>query len=153
MKSAITLFVILFACITAKATTTNFSAPMDTIKKSVMKGAFFEEELEMSEKFSGIEEPSKINYARKVKALPLDFNGYKIEVVRVYHKPLAETDEFLMKTGGVSVERIGENTFAYLIGDFETEKGMLDFLEKVVKPNYSDAKAIYYKKGVRMSEN
>jgi hypothetical protein len=154
-KVAITFAIIITACITVKAETTSFAAPMDTIKEKVIMGAFFEGADEIAKalgEYEEKEEASRVSYARKAIVLPLDYTGYKIELTRVYHKPLADGDELLMTFGGISLEVVGENAFAYLIGDFETKEGMMEFLEKVIQPNYPNAKAVVYKNGIRVEK-
>ncbi len=147
---AITIITILISTLTIQAK--NAFAPLDTIKeiKSVVDA--FEMDFELSDYSELGETTAKSVFVRKPKELPTNFSGFKVEVLRVYNAPLAGDDKFLQETGGVSVEKIGENTYAYLIGEFETEKGMLDFLEKVIKPTYRNAKAIVYKKGMRVEE-
>jgi hypothetical protein len=128
----------------------SFLAPMDTIKEQKSIVGAFETGFELAN-FGDWSNKSEV-FVREPELLPIDFSGYKIEVVRVYHEPLNANDEFLQITGGVSVEKIGENTYAYLIGNFNTKKGMMNFLETVIKPKYGNAKAIVYKKGLRVDE-
>lgn len=128
----------------------SFFAPLDTIKEQKSIEGAFETGFELAS-FGDLSNKGEV-FVRQPEALPIDFSGYKIEVVRVYHEPLNANDEFLQITGGVSVEKIGENTYAYLIGNFSTKKGMTDFLETVIKPKYGSAKAIVYKKGLRVDE-
>jgi|AntRauTorckE5430_2_1112549.scaffolds.fasta_scaffold02046_4 hypothetical protein len=128
----------------------SFFAPLDTVKEQKSVVGAFETNFE-SISFGDLSNKGGV-FVRQPESLPLDFSGYKIEVIRVYHEPLNANDEFLQITGGVSVEKIGENTYAYLIGNFNTKKGMIDFLETVIKPKYSDAKAVFYKKGLRVDK-
>jgi hypothetical protein len=127
----------------------SFFAPLDTIKEQKSIVGAFDSGFELTS-FGNLSKGEV--FVRQPELLPIDFSGYKIEVIRVYHEPLNANDEFLKITGGVSVEKIGENTYAYLIGNFNTKKGMTDFLETVIKPKYSNAKAVVYKKGLRVDQ-
>jgi hypothetical protein len=127
-----------------------FFAPLDTVKGEKSIVGAFEADFELAS-FGDMSAKSTV-FVRQPESLPIDFSGYKIEVLRVYHEPLNANDKFLQITGGVSVEKIGENTYAYLIGNFNTKKGMMDFLETVIKPKYGSAKAVVYKKGLRVDE-
>lgn len=147
---AIIIITILATSFSAQAT--SFFAPLDTIKEIKSVVGAFETDFELSE-FGAMEaKDANAVFVRQPKKLPTDFTGFKIEVVRVYNQPLGADDEFLQVTGGVSIEKIGENTYAYLIGNFNTKQGMLDFLNKVIKPEYRNAKAVVYKKGLRVKE-
>lgn len=128
----------------------SFFAPLDTIKEQKSVVGAFDTGFELAA-FGEMTSKNDI-FVKQPESLPLDFSGYKIEVIRVYHEPLNANDEFLQTTGNVSVEKIGENTYAYLIGNFNTKKGMMDFLETVIKPKYGTAKAVVYKKGLRVDE-
>lgn len=147
---AIAIITILATTFSAQATAT--FAPLDTIKEIKSVVGAFEMDVELSA-FGELEAKSAdAVFVRQPKDLPTDFTGYKIEVIRVYNQPLGADDNFLQVTGGVCVEKIGENTYAYLIGNFNTKQGMLDFLNTVIKPEHRNAKAIVYKKGLRVKE-
>ena len=120
MKTA-TIIIITILVSVSNIQAKSFFAPLDTIKeqKSIV-GAF-----ETGFEVASFGDLSNEVFVRQPEALPIDFSGYKIEVIRVYHEPLNANDEFLKTTGGVSVEKIGENTYAYLIGNFNTKKGNL----------------------------
>ena len=145
---AITIVVILISVLNSQAE--SFFSPMDTVKEKKSVVGAFETGFELSS-FGEVTSRNDV-FVKQPESLAIDFSGYKIEVMRVYHQPLKANDEFLQITGNVSVEKIGEHTYAYLIGNFNTEKGMTDFLETVIKPKYRNAKAIVYKKGLRVEE-
>ena len=149
---AIIIIVILVSVLDIQAE--YFFAPMDTVKEQKgLVGAFettFETDFELAS--FGVLTSKNGVFVKQPESLPIDFSGYKIEVMRVYHQPLDANDEFLQIAGNVSVEKIGEYTYTYLIGDFNTEKGMMNFLKTVIKPNYKNAKALVYKKGLRVEE-
>lgn len=144
--------IILILATTFVANATSFFAPQDTIEEESSIVGAFDMDIELSEfgAFSGKDANSI--FVRQPKELPADFSGYTIEVLRVYNQPLGADDEFLQITGNVQVEKIRENTYAYLIGDFNSKEGMIDFLNKVIKPEHKNAKALQYKKGLRVKE-
>lgn len=148
----LTIIIVLILGTTFTANATSYFAPQDTIEEEQSVVGAFEMDFELSE--FGAFDSKDVNavFVRQPKDLPTDFSGYKIEVLRVYNQPLSADDEFLQRTGNVQVEKIGENVYAYLIGDFNTKQGMIDFLEKVIKPEHRNAKALLYKKGVRVKE-
>lgn len=147
---AIAIILILGTTFTANAT--SHFAPLDTIEEESSTVGAFEIDFELSEFGEFDAKDANTVFVRQPKNLPTTFTGYKIEVIRVYNQPLGADDEFLQKTGNVEIEKIGENTYAYLIGDFNSKEGMLDFLNKVIKPEYKNAKALVYKKGIRVKE-
>lgn len=147
---ATTIILVIAATFTANAT--SFFAPQDTIEEESSIVGAFEMDMEFSEFGAFNSKDANAVFVRKPKELPVDFSGYKIEVLRVYNQPLNADDAFLQNTGNVQIEKIGENTYAYLIGNFNTKEGMIDFLEKVIKPEHKNAKALLYKNGVRVKE-
>lgn len=148
----LTAIIILILATTFTANATSYFAPQDTIEEETSVVGAFEMDIKLSEFGEFNEKDANAVFVRKPKDLPTNFTGYKIEVLRVYNQPLSADDEFLQITGNVEVEKIGENTYAYLIGDFNSKEGMIDFLNKVIKPEHKNAKALYYKKGVRAKE-
>lgn len=144
---SITIF--LLFTISFYAAATSFVFPQDTVEEESGIIGAFEMDFELSA-FNTFDENEV--FVRQPNKLSTTYSGYKIELLRVYNQPLDANDELLRNVGGVEVEKIGENTYAYLIGDFKTKQGMLDFLEKVIKPKYGNAKALVYKKGLRVKE-
>lgn len=151
MKTLIATVILIFG-ITLTSSATSYFAPQDTIDEEKSIVGAFEMDFELSEFGEFDSKDANAVFVRQPKNLSTTFSGYKIEVLRVYNQPLSADDEFLQNTGNVEVEKIGENTYAYLIGNFNTKEGMLDFLDKVIKPEHKNAKALYYKKGVRVKE-
>ena len=123
--------------------------PLDTIKQRIVVGAFGETTI--FDPFYGedVEEPSKINYYRKPKALPRDYTGFTIELFKVYHKPLSDTDELFAEYGNIFVEQADENTYVYYLGDFPLERTVVDVHEKIYKLKFPDSKIVKYKNGLR----
>lgn len=154
----ITLIISFFAPITLSATIDFDAMPMDTIKKKVVMGLFFEETyeedaLETKQLEEEKEESSKIiTYRSKAKILPRDYNGYGIQLLIVYHKPLDVNDPLFKEYGNLFVEKVGENGYAYIMKaeDVRTNSGLLHFTNTVVRPKFSNAKALKYKNGIRV---
>ncbi|KAA3621038.1 MAG: hypothetical protein DWQ02_28395 [Bacteroidetes bacterium] len=81
--------------------------------------------------------------------LPEEYTGYKIEVLSVKDQPLPDDDIIFFRHGNVVEEMLDENTFAYSIGDFETQEAANDFMELFLLELYPDARVIPYIKGQR----
>lgn len=92
-------------------------------------------------------EESAPDYIRRPKVLPKGFSGYKIELFTVYNNELSLNDELYKTFGGVMIERRSDNSFTYLLGEFVDKDAVEDYLNKVIKSRYADAKAIKYKNG------
>lgn len=161
MKSLI-LTITTMILITATTTTISaeaFNAPLDTIAQKSAKKCIFEMEtstksiktvelsnLSYSFLDDCIEEPSKPTSAN-LKPLPSKFTGYKVQIMNVYHQPLDETEAILFEYKEVMIERIGESQYAYLVGNFISEKEATEFLSKASNNNM---KLIQYKNGLRV---
>ncbi len=92
-------------------------------------------------------EESAPDYIRKPKALPKGFTGYKIELFTVYNEELSLNDELFKTFGGIMIERRTEGSFTYLIGEFADKEAVNDYLNKVIKSRYADAKGVKYENG------
>jgi hypothetical protein len=136
---AITIITILVSVTISQAST--LVSPQDTINEERVMGAFDIFDMDV------IEEENV--FVRSVKELPIDFTGYKIELMRVYHQPLDANDELFQNMGGIEMEKINDFTYAYVIGNFNKESGMDHYLKTVARRLFPSAKAITYKNGVR----
>jgi hypothetical protein len=126
--------------------------PMDTVREKSTKNYIFEvEAIEFSnllaaEEFT--EEPSRKMMMNNLKSLPSDYSGYKLEVKRVYHKPLEENDVIFVTHKTVMVEKINDNIYAYLISEFKSEKAAKKFMESL--ENNHKYTLVKYKNGLRV---
>jgi hypothetical protein len=138
----ITIFTVLVSVASVQASTT-FS-PQDTVKEERVIGAFdiFDAEI--------IEEENV--FVRSVKELPIDFTGYKVELLRVYHQPLDANDALFQEMGGVEMEKINDFTYAYVVGNFNKTEGMEHYLKTVARRLYPNAASITYKNGIRVKK-
>jgi hypothetical protein len=115
---------------------------LDTSKLDKMKiGAFGE----IGGQARGAE--SAPDYIRRPQAFPKGFSGYKIELFTVYNNELSLNDELFKTFGGIMIERRSDNSFTYLLGEFADKDAVQDYLNKVIKSRYADAKAVKYKNG------
>ncbi len=138
---ATTIFAVLISVISVQAST---FAPQDTIKEERIIGAFDILDSDIIEE--------EVAFVRSVKELPIDFSGYKVELMRVYHQPLDANDELFQTMGGVEMEKINDFTYAYVVGDFNKESGMTHYLKTVARRLYPSAKAITYDDGIRVEK-
>ncbi|MFT6149161.1 MAG: hypothetical protein ACJAUH_001848 [Saprospiraceae bacterium] len=150
MKNLIfTLSIITLAAFTSQAK--SVFAPLDTVKEKKSAAYIFETEIinlssHVEEEY--LEESSKKTVAN-LRPLPSDFSGYKVEIARVYHKPLGETSSILSKYEKVMIERVGENTYTYLTGEFNSKKAAKAFIHNLASNN--SVKLVQYKNGLRVN--
>ena len=141
------IFSIISINVTAKTTTNTqiISVTNSTIDTSKLDrigtGAFGEI---LGETKGGENAP---DYIRKPKALPQGFTGYKVELFTVFNKELALTDDLFKTFGGITIERRTDNSYTYLVGNFEDKEAVEDYLTKVIQSRYPDATGVKYQNG------
>ncbi len=81
--------------------------------------------------------------------LPEDFTGYKVEIVKVREEPLPDDDIIFFRHGNVVEEILDETTYAYSIGQFQTEIEANEFMETFLLELYPDSRVVSYEKGQR----
>jgi hypothetical protein len=86
-------------------------------------------------------------FVRKPKMMTASYSGYRIELVTVFNKPLELTDDLFQQFGGIVIERRTHNSYTYLLGDFKTKEALEKYMNKIVKPRFTEAKGVKYKKG------
>lgn len=87
------------------------------------------------------------DYIRRPKAFPKGFTGYKVEIKTVYNQPLSLNNDLFKEFGGMMIERRTENSYTYLLGEFEDKDAVETYLKKVILSRYPDAKGVKYKNG------
>ena len=90
-------------------------------------------------------------YIRKPKDFPVNFSGYKVELMTVYNKKLSLNDELFTQFGGITIEQRTANSYTYLVGNFEDKAACDDYMVKVIQSRYPDAKGVKYNKGTVVS--
>jgi len=96
----------------------------------------------------GIERGEDVpDYIRKPKPFVSDFTGYRIEIKTVYNKALSLNDDLFKLFGGVTYLNKTENSTTYYIGNFRNKIAVEDYMEKVLKNRYPDAKGVRFKNG------
>lgn len=88
-----------------------------------------------------------INYA--IIDLHKDFTGFKVELLRVELEQLPDDDILFFRHGNVVEEPLDEKNYAYLIGNFITEKEATEFMETFLLELYPDARVVSYENGQR----
>ncbi len=154
MKSIIfTILAIITLATFAKAST---FTPLDTISKKNKPCVF---DLSLSQNVTPkavnatvtelfTEEPSR-QTAVNLKPLNANFSGYKVEVAKVNYKPLEETASVFSIYDTLTLERMGTNVYAYLVGNFKNKKEAEAFLQDM---DSNDALTIvHYKNGKRIN--
>ena len=113
------------------------------------KGAFSEAIANNRTTERGAERVNKnsIEYMRRPKALIEDYTGYKIELMTVYNKSLALTDQLFKTFGGLTYRHKTEHSTTYYLGDFQNKKALEDYLNKVVLPRFPEAKGVKFNEG------
>lgn len=86
-------------------------------------------------------------YIRRPKALESGFSGYKVEIKTVYNEPLSLNNVLFKSFGGVKIDRRKENSYTYLVGDFNDKTSCDDYFEKVIVPSYPKAIKVKYDNG------
>lgn len=86
-------------------------------------------------------------WVRTVKEIPAAFDGYSIELITVYNEPLGYDEALFQKFGGIMLDKRSSDEFVYLLGQFEKATQADDYLEKVIKPQFPNAKIVAYKAG------
>jgi len=81
--------------------------------------------------------------------LPSNYTGYKVEVISSPVELTADHPIF-HNYGPVTVERTPDNGFAYLLGDFTSERIAVYFLNNSIIDDYSNAKLVEFAIGKRV---
>lgn len=90
--------------------------------------------------------PQKIHKTKKVSK---SYTGYKIEIL-VVDEPLSENHQLFREMGGIEMDVTSRGKYAYLVGNFSTEKSANHFLNNVIKGRYPDAELQQYDNGNRL---
>lgn len=151
MKNLIfTLAITTLTILSAQAET--FLMPLDTVREKSNKNYIFETTtVEFSSLLAVealIEEPSKKMTMNNLKSLPSDYSGYKLEIARVYYKPLDENNAIFRTKETVMLEKINENIYVYLIGEFKSERAAQKYIETL--ESNRQYTLVKYKNGLRV---
>jgi outer membrane protein OmpA-like peptidoglycan-associated protein len=96
-------------------------------------------------------EVTQANYIQAPKSLPLDYSGYKIQIViSTYELPLSH--EIFSRHGNLLLEETQKGTYAYLLGSFNNEVEANEFLNNVLISKYPNARVVPYLNGKRVVE-
>ncbi len=159
MKNLIINFALLIALTLVVNTAQAFNNPVDTAdvemvfgssKQQVITTGAFGEVVGASKSafFMDLaEEELTPELVRKPRALKKNFTGYTIELVTVFNKPLATDDALFQTFGGIKVVQRTENSFTYMIGNFDNKKALEKYLNQIILPKYAKAHGVKYKKG------
>lgn len=90
--------------------------------------------------------PQKIHKTKKVSQ---NYTGYKIEILLV-DEPLAENHPLFREMGGIEMDVTTRGKYAYLVGNFSSEKSANHFLNNVIKGRYPKATLQQYDNGNRL---
>ena len=94
--------------------------------------------------------PTMNNENFSIRALPEEYNGFKIQLLRVEGTPLADDDVIFFRHGNVVEEEVGKEEFAYLIGHYKTEEEALLFMEDFLGDLYPTAIIVQYRDSKRI---
>lgn len=86
----------------------------------------------------------------KLKSIATNYNGYSVEVVSAISK-LPNSHALFTQYGNLILEETKEGKFAYLIGEFGSEKDANLFLKNIVLPRYPKANVVRYMNGRRVA--
>lgn len=86
-------------------------------------------------------------FVRQAKLQAVDFSGYTIELMTVYNKPLSIDDALFQNFGGITYAQKTANSYTYYLGNFQDKQALEEYLNNIVKPRYSNATAVKFKKG------
>ena len=111
----------------------------ETVATSKSTGAFFD----LADKV----EQDTPEYVRQAKLQTADFDGYTIELMTVYNKALSIDDALFQKFGGITYTQKTANSYTYYLGNFQDKKALVEYMNNIVKPRYSNATAVKFKKG------
>ena len=93
---------------------------------------------------------AQINASKYVhQLLPSNYSGYKVEVVTSVEELTADHPIF-HNYGPVTVERTPDGGFAYLLGDFTSERIAVYFLNNSIIDDYGSAKLVEFVGGKRI---
>jgi outer membrane protein OmpA-like peptidoglycan-associated protein len=124
------------------------------IKDMVAEVEAFEDRMfEDQEAIGMVEEREvpRVNYNQAPKPLPLNYSGYKIQIViSTYELPLSH--EIFSNHGNLLLEETKSGTYAYLLGSFKDEAESSDFLKNVLISRYPNARVVQYLNGKRVVE-
>lgn len=76
------------------------------------------------------------------------YDGYKIEILHTM-EPIQDNNPIFYKHGRISEEQLSDESYSYLIGDFDSAEEAAKFKEKFILTNYPDARVIHFEKGGR----
>lgn len=90
------------------------------------------------------------NFERPRRALSVEkgYNGYMIQVVECYNKPLGEEHTIFDRHGKIRMQRIDGDTYKYFICETERLSSLVDVFEKSIKPQYKNAKVVRFDNGI-----
>lgn len=129
-----------------------FGSARVATKVQVSTGAFGEvvADVKSADAFFDVADKRNANspeYVRQAKMQEADYTGYKIELMTVYNQKLSASDELFQNFGGITIISRTENSYTYLLGDFQDKDAFDKYLETIVQPRYTDAKGIKFKNG------
>ena len=95
-----------------------------------------------------VEVTSSTNF-RKPKALPRNYEGYRIEFYNT-NAELSLSHVIFSRHGNITIEQKKNGNYAYLIGDFKSKRQAKEFLNAVLLKPYPNAKVVKYRRGNRV---
>lgn len=99
-----------------------------------------------AEKITGAFEAETDNTVYRAKKVSQTYSGYKIELL-VADEMLTADHSLFREMGGVEMDVKPDGKYAYLIGNFSTEKSAEHFLTNVIKGRFPAAKIQHYENG------
>lgn len=94
-------------------------------------------------------EIKKTTFAKTPKKLPMDYYGYKVQIViSTFELPLSH--EIFSRHGNLLLEETNKGTYAYLLGDFKQKADADDFMNNVLSRKYANARVVQYMRGRRV---
>lgn len=116
---------------------------VDTSKVGVQQVDIFGVGVGANQKYSGSIERPRVAYA-----VPKGYNGYMIQVLACYNKPLDASHEIFDRHGKIKMQRTNGDTYKYFICPTDKLAAIEDVYIKSIKPQYADAKIVRFDNGV-----
>lgn len=82
------------------------------------------------------------------KDLSENYTGFRIEIMAT-DSLLPDTSEVFFRHGNIVMEQLEGAKFSYTVGDFKDEQSAASFMDKFIKPVYTDPRIVRYKDGAR----
>ena len=95
------------------------------------------------------QEVNSVTFVNKPKPLPAKYTGYRVEFFTSPSK-LPSSHVIFNRHGNITIERLKDGKYAYLLGEFNERADAQQFMVSVMVSRYPDAQVVAYKNSKRL---